>query len=107
MVLAARTEGRMRLARAFTLIELPIVIGIISLLVGITIPAAMSVRRHAEVTKPGASIQMIGLELETYDNDFGNYADTGGYPPSSLRDLDGETNGENGEGDDIMPWSSK
>src|SRR2546423_15399800 len=67
-------QGQLRSGRrAFTLVEMLVVIGIIVLLVGILLPTVMSVRRSAEKTAVRMELQTIGLALDAYKNDFGDY----------------------------------
>ncbi len=65
--------------RAFTLIELMVVVGIIGLLIAIALPAFSAARRTAKVSATTATINVIGLGLEQFRTD----AQLGGsYPPS-------------------------
>ena len=54
--------------RAFSLIELLIVIGIIALLIGLLMPVAQSVRRAARATACLANLQQWGHAFEMYLN---------------------------------------
>ncbi len=58
------------------MVELLVVVGIIALLTGILIPAVSTVRKIARETKQKAQFTAIGLGLEAFKNDFGD------YPPS-------------------------
>lgn len=62
--------------RAFALIELLAVVAIISLLLGILLPAAGRARMQAKVLTVNAELRDIGLALEAYSFD-----DEGRYPP--------------------------
>lgn len=62
---------------AFTLIELLIVLGILTLLVGLLVPAVSAVRTIAKETKQKAQFATIELALAAFKNDHGD------YPPSS------------------------
>jgi prepilin-type N-terminal cleavage/methylation domain-containing protein len=62
--------------RAFTLIELLAVVAIISLLLGILLPAAGRARMQAKVLTVNAELRDIGLALEAYSFDY-----EGRYPP--------------------------
>lgn len=59
--------------KAFTLVELLVVIGIIALLVGILLPAVDRMRISAQITAQKAEFQTISAALEQYRADFGDY----------------------------------
>jgi len=80
---------RRRPRGGFTLLEMLIVIAIIAVLAGITIPAVSAVRRRSQVNETKARMSRIGLALENYSNDFGD------FPPSSLAELGVRGNGVN------------
>ncbi len=72
------------LHRAFTLIELMVVIGIIGLLIAIVVPAISNARDHAKEVVTLGTIRALETGLETYR------ADTrldGDYPPSVFTTL--------------------
>ncbi|HEX8913744.1 MAG TPA: type II secretion system protein [Humisphaera sp.] len=52
--------------RAFTLVELLIVIGIIAVLMGITLPAIAVAHKHAQRAKCYANLHGLGVALTTY-----------------------------------------
>jgi len=59
--------------RAFSLVELLVVIGIITILAGILIPVALRASKSASATKLAADLQVIASALEAYRSDFGDY----------------------------------
>ena len=65
---------------AFTLVELLIVIGIISILVALLIPALSTVKTMAKETQQKAQLTTIEMGLTAFKNDYGD------YPPSHSYD---------------------
>ncbi|HEX8523894.1 MAG TPA: prepilin-type N-terminal cleavage/methylation domain-containing protein, partial [Tepidisphaeraceae bacterium] len=57
-------------SRAFTLTELLVVIGIITLLTGIAIPALISARRSANATKCVNNLRQLSHYYEMYANSY-------------------------------------
>src|SRR4051812_41748516 len=64
---------RFRRRGGFTLIEMLVVIGIIVLLAGLTIPMVVKARRSAGRTKLASDFGTISQALEEYKNTFGDY----------------------------------
>ena len=76
--------------RGFTLIELLVVIGIIAILTAISVPAISAVRRRSQISAQTTVLQRLGLAIEQYQSDFGD------YPPCTFRRAGlGISNGQN------------
>jgi len=63
----------MKSRKAFTLIELLAVMGILALLAAILLPVINHARRSAEITAQKLDFQTIATALENYRSDFGDY----------------------------------
>jgi prepilin-type N-terminal cleavage/methylation domain-containing protein len=63
----------LRAARAFTLIELVVVVGIITVLAGLVLSTAGYARKKAATTRTGAEIAVLSAALENYKADNGTY----------------------------------
>jgi prepilin-type N-terminal cleavage/methylation domain-containing protein len=74
--------------RAFTLIEMLVVITIITILGGMILAALLSARRTAKERAIEGTLQLLKGQLDRYENDFQD------YPPSD-GDLDGIRGSEN------------
>ncbi len=87
--------------KAFTLVELLVVLAIIGILMAFIIPAASGVRRQAAIVQTKARFQRWALALEAFKNEYGSYPDLGDSPVAvnstpgrwvellSARDLEG------------------
>lgn len=67
-----KIEDYYRRRRAFTIVELVAVIGIIMLLLGIVVPAISMVREEARSTSCRSSLRQIGLALSAYRTNIGD-----------------------------------
>jgi len=59
--------------KAFTLVELLVVIGIIAILAGLLLPAISQMHRSAQITGQKADFATIANALDAYKADFGDY----------------------------------
>ena len=62
-----------RARRAFTLVELLVVIGIIALLIALLMPTPSKARKHALEVKCAANLRSIGQALTMYTQQYGYY----------------------------------
>lgn len=73
----------------FTLVEVLVTIAIITLLMGLVLPALMKSSGKAREVETKTLINMIKAALQEYEHDYGD------YPPTSLRDQGSSSNGVN------------
>ncbi len=75
--------------KAFTIVELLTVMGVIAILIGLLVPALGLVRDYAKEIQQRAQFHTIEAALEMFNNDFGEYPesyenDFEAFPPSIL-----------------------
>jgi prepilin-type N-terminal cleavage/methylation domain-containing protein/prepilin-type processing-associated H-X9-DG protein len=74
-----RESRWMRNVRAFTLVELLVVIGIISVLIAILLPALAKARFQANLIACGCNLRQFGQALQLYQNDYNGVVPMGFY----------------------------
>jgi prepilin-type processing-associated H-X9-DG protein/prepilin-type N-terminal cleavage/methylation domain-containing protein len=84
-----------RMRKAFTLVELLVVVGVVAVLIALLMPALSKVRRQAKTVKCAANLRSIGQALTMYTQQYGYYPacyyeDVAIWPPR----LRAFTNGE-------------
>jgi prepilin-type processing-associated H-X9-DG protein/prepilin-type N-terminal cleavage/methylation domain-containing protein len=97
-----RTRNRFPASRAFTLVELLVVVGIIAILIALLMPVLSKVREHSLRVKCQANLRSIGQAMTMYVQQYGYYpgcilAGTGGPGcaiwPIRLRPFTGDDQG--------------
>ncbi len=87
--------------RAFSLIELLVVLGIIAILLGILLPTITRVRLHAQQLQCMAKLRQVGYAFTMYAN-----ANQGRYPPYNNWEVYGNP-GSGEDDDDQLGWCER
>src|SRR5688500_17470733 len=75
-----RTQRRILPRRAFTLIELIVVIGIIAILIALLLPSLINARKTARTIQCASNVRQLTMALTNYSIEF-----RGAFPPNSAQ----------------------
>jgi len=74
---------RRRISFAFTLVEVVVVVGILGLILATLLPMVQRARLSAKRTRLALDLNAIGIALDAYHDDFGDYPRSGDYDYSN------------------------
>jgi len=78
----------MRGRRAFTLVELLVVIGIIAILIGLLMPALSRARESAKTSACLSNLRQLGQAMQAYANDWHGFIVPAGYRDAAANTLE-------------------
>src|SRR4029079_6143522 len=78
---AAEVKVNIQRRKAFTLVELLVVIGIIAVLIGVLMPALQKAKEAGQVIACASQMRQIGMAMQMYVADW-----KGTYPPCWIQD---------------------
>ena len=74
--------------KAFTLVELLVVVSIIGLLIGILLPVLAGVRGTAQKTTCAGNLRQIGIAIQAHRTDYKDHLPAARYMPAPLLSVD-------------------
>ena len=74
--------------RAFTLVELLVVISIIAVLIGILLPVLASTRKSVQRTSCASNLRQVGIAVQAHRTDYKDYLPTARYMPEPFFSVD-------------------
>lgn len=74
--------------RAFTLVELLVVISIIAVLIGILLPVLASTRKSVQKTTCASNLRQVGIAVQAHRTDYKDYLPNARYMPEPFFTVD-------------------